>query len=253
VRRGEAMAYPGRYGRPARLERFSGMTAAIQSDPTPIECVRAAAADVARAYEAGVTGTELAERYGVSHATIYSVLRGVGVKRRKRGARRTTRRLLAPEIEAAIIARYLEEGTTLVQVAGEFGVGYSTIRRTLMRHDVPRRGHGPTANPIPRRDRVPIKLRQVTASHYMQVWLPRDDPMARMCQGRGFVLEHRLVMARHIGRPLTPTETVHHKNGNRQDNRLENLELRQGRHGPGQGWCCADCGSRNVVAAGVDD
>ena len=39
------------------------------------------------------------------------------------------------------------------------------------------------------------------------------------------IAEHRLVMEQAIGRPLRTSETAHHKNGDRTDNRLENLEL----------------------------
>lgn len=56
---------------------------------------------------------------------------------------------------------------------------------------------------------------------YMLVRVP-GHPMANWDNR---VLEHRLVMSNHLGRPLLRTEIVHHINGVKTDNRIENLEI----------------------------
>lgn len=64
-----------------------------------------------------------------------------------------------------------------------------------------------------------------TLRGYIQIWIPVKHPMAVMRSKAGYVSEHRLVIAESLGRPLISKEIVHHKNGVRDDNRLENLEL----------------------------
>lgn len=84
--------------------------------------------------------------------------------------------------------------------------------------------------------------RRAHHSGYVQLLVGNDHPMAK----RGYVLAHRLVMSEAIGRPLRSDEEVHHINGDRGDNRLENLQLRQKGHGAGAAYRCCDCGSHNV-------
>ncbi len=63
--------------------------------------------------------------------------------------------------------------------------------------------------------------RHKTSDGYICVLSPNHPFVTR----RGYVLEHRLIMEEHIGRYLKPKEIIHHINGARDDNRIENLKL----------------------------
>lgn len=78
-------------------------------------------------------------------------------------------------------------------------------------------------------DRKTYSGRHLQPSGYVFVSIPKDHPLLDERKQKGIrnarMPEHRLVMEQHLGRRLLKNENVHHKNGVRHDNRIENLEL----------------------------
>lgn len=113
------------------------------------------------------------------------------------------------------IADFYEYGLTVKEIAPLYGVSVQPIKRVLREAGVAKRPakHRPGVlagerNPAWRGGR------RVRHDGYVELWTPN-----------GPELEHRAVMSRALGRALSSDELVHHRDRNKQNNELANLEL----------------------------
>ena len=198
--------------------------------------------EIRQAYESGASFADLIARFGGTFQSVKSAI--------KRGG--GTLVPVTPRMTKAEQERCLElyrSGVSQMRISLKMGRSQSLISRTLKKAGcIPRRRAG-SDHPLWKGGRWKKK------SGYVMVRLDKESPLASMADGSGYVLEHRYVMAQALGRPLDQSETVHHINGKCDDNCLENLQLRSGRHGKGHAMVCLDCGSHNVghapIGAGV--
>jgi transposase len=198
--------------------------------------------EIARLYQkVQLSLNKLAEKFGCSTGAIKNALKREKVKINPKGNRH--REFSIKEIED-IVDRYQNKKQAQTYIAQKHNSHQVTIGRILRKQGI---------KPKRRRSRMEKHGnwkggRITTSSGYVYVLLPRNHRFASMCQKSGYVAEHRLIMAKHLGRPLKKHETVHHKNGIKTYNKIENFELRQGKHGNGVVVECGDCGSQNIIS-----
>lgn len=191
----------------------------------------------------GLSVPEMAKELGVHPATLWRRADELGIPVRHH--RKANRAVLDSAREDVLML--WGEGQSVTEIARQFEVSRGMVKAWLLRNGqtpTKRPAHGASAGRW-------AGGHSITSQGYKLVSVPDNDAARAMTTKKGYVLEHRLVMARHIGRLLKAGEQVHHINGNKLDNCIENLQLRHA-HGPGQAYQCNKCGSNDVSPRALD-
>lgn len=196
--------------------------------------------ELIKEYNEGLSTKTLANKYGVCNQTVTIILKRHNPNWKARG--RNIYNFNQEQIE--YIKKEWLGGKAQTQIAKEIGASQSKISRVLIEEGLfKREGFSYRQKCLGQRYTGICKRKD----GYIYVMIYPDEPYYDMASKGGRVAQHRLVMAQHLGRSLTQEEGVHHKNGIKDDNRIENLQLVKRNHGIGKCFKCANCGSNNIV------
>lgn len=194
-----------------------------------------------------MTQAKIAGAVGMTAGGVALILHRHGIRSRDYGGLGGNRKYRLANDQLKKMVEAYQDGASCEAIAKDLGVPWLVVNRRLKQAGVQLRPAGFRKGA---EHHAWVGGRVMTAGGYVLVQIQPDDPFFSMSTKKDtdahYVLEHRLVMAQKLGRPLTQHETVHHIDGDRTNNAIENLQLRQGRHGNGVVQRCLDCGSHNI-------
>ncbi len=201
--------------------------------------------EIKEAYENGMTYRELQQRFDPNSEKDSALSLKQAIKRVGGTLREIAPRVISDE-ELDQIRTMYANGMSQFEISVKLGRTQTHVSRAMRQHGIATHYWSGDEHPMWKGGRC------VDSNGYVRVLVERDDPMISMALNSGHILEHRLNLARKLGRPLLSTETVHHIDGDHTNNDPDNLQLRHGKHGKHIVLCCADCGSRNVKPIELD-
>ena len=158
-------------------------------------------------YAGGMSTVAIAKQVGLSKGAVHSVLRSRGVQLR---TEKESLQLLYPDGRKGELASNWKGGRLFHKSERQYENGKLRVAKS----DAEQSRKGPNG-------RHWKGGRWRIQQGYIYVYQPEHANATKA----GYVMEHRLVMSRHLGRPLKRNEFVHHLNGIKDDNRMENLQL----------------------------
>ena len=119
----------------------------------------------------------------------------------------------------SVLRKMVQDGESLSAIGRVIGTNKRHVKAYILDNNIP---HEPFVKnrPLEKNGRW-MGGRIIDCDGYVLI-KKLDHPN---CDRHGYVREHRLVMEQNLGRYLTMSEVVHHKDGNRQNNLMDNLEL----------------------------